>query len=65
MVGKVYQYTKGEVLMRDIEWTDGSVPLHVANRDKAKRLWHIGKAGKEIFLHDFITERSYVLYEGY
>ena len=51
--------------MRDVEWTNSSVPLPDPQpKGREHELWHIGKAGQEIFLQDYSNERSYVIYKG-
>ena len=66
MIGKHGSYRKGTTLLRDVEYTQGSLPLpgKPPSGRKNEELWHIGKAGREIFLTDIITERSYVLWKG-
>ena len=65
ILGRNMIYRKGTRVLRDVEYTQGSLPLpgKYFKRRKNEELWHVGKAGREIFLTDFITERSYVLYK--
>lgn len=66
LVGYYPHYQKGVKIMRDVEWTGGTVPLpdpQPSNRPK-NEIWHIGKSGSEIFLTEYTKEQSWVLFKG-
>lgn len=60
------EYRKGTTILREVEYTQSSqaLPGKQPKNRKKPELWRIGKAGKELFLTDFISERSYVLHKG-
>ena len=63
-LGKYGKYKKGVSIIREIEWTQGALPLIPQPEDRKKdEAWQIGKSGSEIFLSDFVEERSYVLWK--
>ena len=66
MIGFHMNYRKGTTVLREIEYTQGSLPLpgkEPKNRFKDE-LWRIGKAGREIILTDHISCRSFILHKG-
>ena len=64
-MGKYSKYRKGVSVIREVEWTQGTLPLKPQPVGRKKdEAWHIGKSGGEIFLSDFVEERSYVLWKA-
>ena len=50
--------------MTDTEWLANSAPLPEPFGRERPEMWHIGKSGQEIFLTDYVSERTWTLFKG-
>lgn len=65
IIGAYGYYKKGVSSYKEVEFTQGVVPLPDPQpKSKPQALWRLGKAGKEIFLTDYLSEKSFTIHKG-